>query len=263
MAWRRKLSGCAESGATIKILVRRDFKGKICAYCSKAMASSEDHVFARQFFLEEDRNNLPKAPSCDACNGTKAALEGYLTVALPFAGRHTQAVDNLTRGVPKRLNKNRKIGSEMLGSMKPAWLRGDGGIYKRTSVVDFDGDKLIDLLKFIGRGLAWHHWKVYLRPNDAVSVMFVKDRGTLVFQSLLAKMRPERHVDQNLGNGTVLYRGLQAPEPPQLTVWTISMYGGVVLSDDRSTAGGEAESCTVWWIFTGPPELGETSALLR
>jgi hypothetical protein len=227
------------------------------------MADSEDHVFARQFFLEKDRKNLPKAPSCHDCNCKKSRLETYLAAVLPFAGRHAQAVENLTTGVPKRLDKNRRVSRELFGSMKPAWLREDGGIYQRTSVVDFDGDKLIDLLKYVGRGLAWHHWRLHLRPHDEVSVMLAKDVGTMLFQSLLAKMRPERQVDENLGNGTVLYRGLQAPDPPELTVWMISMYGGVVLSDDRQRAGGDVESCTVWWIFTGPSELKQASSLLR
>jgi hypothetical protein len=87
--------------------------------------------------------------------------------------------------------------------------------------------------------------------------------GSALFQSLLDRMRPENNVDKNLGNGTVLYRGLQAPDPPQLTVWTILMYGGVVLSDDRQRQGEDASSCTMWWIFTVPPELSQTSSMLR
>jgi hypothetical protein len=161
--------------------LRRDFKGKRCAYCSAAMAASEDHVFARQFFLERDRKDLPKVHACHDCNDKKSRLETYLTAVLPFAGSHAQALENLTTRVPKRLDRNRRVSRELFGSMKPAWLREDGGIYQRTSVVDFEGDKLIDLLKYVGRGLAWHHWRVYLRPYDEVSVMFVKDAGTWPF----------------------------------------------------------------------------------
>jgi hypothetical protein len=47
------------------------------------------------------------------------------------------------------------------------------------------------------------------------------------------------------------------------TVWMISMYGGVVLSEDHQNAGRDAKSGTVWWVFTGPPELGQTFASLR
>ena len=243
--------------------MRKDFKGAQCAYCGLAIAASEDHVFARQFFLERDRDNLPKAPACDGCNNRKSALEAYLTATLPFAGRHAQAVENLTTGVPKRLDGNRKVSREIAGSMKPAWIREGGGLYQPTSVVDFDGDKLTDWLKYVGRGLVWHHWRVNLRQEDEVSVMYVADMGSVLFQSLLDRMRPQNRVDENLGNGTVLYRGLQAPEPPQLTVWAILMYGGVVLSDDRRPHGDDASSCTMWWIFTGPPELSRTSPILR
>lgn len=243
--------------------MRRDFKGILCAYCGITTATSEDHIFPRQFFLERDRGNLPKAPACDACNNTKSGLEGYLAVSLPFAGRHPQAVENLTTAVPKRLDGNRKVARQIVGSMRPAWIReGGGGLYQRTSMTEFDGDKLTAWLKYVGRGLAWHHWKVYLRPEDELSVMYVPDMGSVLFQSLLDKMRPENSVNENLGNGTVLYRGLQAPDPLQLTVWTVLMYGGVVLSDDKKS-NGDQEACTLWWIFSGPPELSRTTSFLR
>jgi hypothetical protein len=243
--------------------LRRDFKGAICSYCGLTIGSSEDHVFARQFFLERDRVNLPKVPACDGCNNATSGLEAYLATTLPFAGRHPQAVENLTTAVPKRLDGNRKVSREIRGSMKPAWIREGGGLYQPTSVVDFDGHKLTAWLKYVGRGLAWHHWKVNLRPGDEVSVMYAADMGSALFQSLLDRMRPENSVDKNLGNGTVLYRGLQALDPPQLTVWTIPMYGGVVLSDDRQRQREDASSCTMWWIFTGPSELSQTSSMLR
>jgi len=234
--------------------VRREFQRALCAYCGEAPATAGDHVFARKFFLETDRDNLPQSPACDICNGKKSALEGYLTIALPFAGRHAQAAENLMTGVPSRLKGNRKVARKIFDA-KPAWLREAGGIYQLTSVVDFDGDKLAALLEYVARGLAWHHWRVYLRPTDHVSVLFVRDIETALLQSLIAGLRPGQQVNGNLGNGTVLYRGLQGVDPPQLTVWTVSMYGGVVLSDDRRSVDRDAESCTVWWMFTGPPEL--------
>jgi hypothetical protein len=76
-------------------------------------------------------------------------------------------------------------------------------------------------------------------------------------------MRPAQRVEENLGNGTVRYVGLQAADPPELTVWTISMYGGLVLSDDRRKSDGQSESCSMWWVFTGPPELNETFSRLK
>lgn len=48
--------------------------------------------------------------------------------------------------------------------VEPAWLREGTGLYQQTSIVDFDGSKLEGLLKFIGRGLAWHHWELISGP---------------------------------------------------------------------------------------------------
>jgi len=147
--------------------------------------------------------------------------------------------------------------------MEPAWLREGRGPYQQTSIVDFDGSKLEGLLKFIGRGLAWHHWKLYLRPDDDVSVMFLQDMGSAYFQSLIGSWRNAQRVVENLGNGTIQYVGVQAPEPPELSIWTISMYGGLVLSDDRRKSDGPIESYSVWWVITGPPEVSDTMARLK
>jgi hypothetical protein len=121
------------------------------------------------------------------------------TAVLPFGGRHPQALANLEGGVPPRLAKNLRLNRELLGSTKPAWIRQDGGIYQPTRVVEFDGKKLEGLLKYIGRGLAWHHWKVYLRLGDEAIVMLMPDMSSAIFQSLVSQMRPENKVVGKLG----------------------------------------------------------------
>ena len=238
----------------------RKFKGLACAYCLEAAATTRDHVFSREFFLVEDRGNLPEAPACRKCNEEKSRMEHHLTAVLPFGGRHAQARENLETHVPPRLKKNRPLSRSLLESTKPAWIRHEGGIYQPTSVVEFDGKKLEALLKYIGRGLAWHHWRVYLRPVDEVIVMLLPEKSSALFQGLISNMRPEHQVEENLGRGTVQYVGIKAADPPQLTVWQIAMYGGLVLSDERKNADGESISCTTWWVFTGPPELAAAFA---
>ena len=243
--------------ATMKIPVSKKFKGMMCAYCVKAKATTDDHVFAREFFTVEDRQNLPKAPACPKCNNEKSKFEHYLTAVLPFAGKHPQAAANLEGGVPGRLAKNQKLSSELIGSMRPAWLREEGGLYQQTGIFDFDHAKLEGFLKYVGRGLAWHHWKVYLRPDDEVSVLLMTDAHSALFASVTSSWRNVQRVVGNLGNGTVQYVGVQAADPPELTLWTISMYGGLVLSDDRRKIDGQMQPCSMWWVITGPNELNE------
>src|SRR5207302_2645637 len=125
--------------------------GDVCAYCSKRRASTADHIFARSFFLEPARANLPQAPSCHQCNNEKSRLEHYLATVVPFGGQHGDALETLVSLVPGRLKKNRKLQQQL-------------SAHHVEENLPFDGVILERLLMLIARGLLWHHWKVYL--ND-------------------------------------------------------------------------------------------------
>jgi len=88
---------------------KRFKSGELCVYCSKLPAVTGDHIFARKFFVESARANLPQAPVCATCNNEKSELEHYLTAVLPFGGRHPDALENLVSMVPKRLQRNAKL----------------------------------------------------------------------------------------------------------------------------------------------------------
>jgi 5-methylcytosine-specific restriction endonuclease McrA len=54
-------------------MARKKYVGKPCAYCGKdGISETRDHVVAKEFFLEEDRANLPLVPACGICNGEKS-----------------------------------------------------------------------------------------------------------------------------------------------------------------------------------------------
>jgi hypothetical protein len=47
----------------------KKFKDKTCPYCGGAgISTTGDHIFARAFFLNARRANLPQVAACDACN---------------------------------------------------------------------------------------------------------------------------------------------------------------------------------------------------
>jgi hypothetical protein len=133
------------------------FKGKTCVYCAAAPSTrTGDHVFAREFFIDVRRRNLPKVPACEACNNEKSKLEHYLTAVLPFGGRHADSTENLSTLVTPRLAGQGQI-----------WSR-EGGLIVPVRTLPVDGEKIGRLFEFITKALLWHHWKVILEETTAL-----------------------------------------------------------------------------------------------
>ena len=130
--------------------------GKICVYCGTAPAETMDHVFAREFFLVSRRANLPKVPTCSACNGVKSGHEHYLTTVLPFASNHQDAPL-----VQRRLDKNAKLKRQLAAGHQQE-LTLQNGLFLPAMTLPFDGDRVGELFKFITQGLLYHHFKVIL-----------------------------------------------------------------------------------------------------
>lgn len=122
-------------------------------YCGTATAATADHVFARQFFLIEHRDQLPKVPACSDCNNRKSQLEHYLATILPFGGRHRHSRRMLDEMVPPRLARNRKLHADIRSSLKPIWSN-EGGYAIRTSGIALDPDKLLRLLDYVVEDLS-------------------------------------------------------------------------------------------------------------
>lgn len=226
------------------------FKGKLCAYCSLHPGVTGDHIFAREFFLPEARDNLPQAPVCDRCNNEKSKLEHYLTALLPFGGRHAHAHENLTSLVPKRLAKNLRLSRELSAGRGRIWHIEDG-LIQPTMTVPIDPQRTCDLFAQVGRGLAWYHWGTYLQPEHISEAMFLSKVGSDFFARLFT-MNAANRIQQDLGSATVSYSGVQAVDTPQLTLWRIRFYGGMVLTGDPQTPNAASTEIAV---VTGPKRI--------
>lgn len=209
--------------------MRKAFKGKTCVYCCVAGASQTgDHIVARAFFLEEFRHNLPKVPSCEACNNAKSELEHYLATVLPFANTHLESRSILTEKIPARLAKNAKLRKELQAGMtrheRPSRL----GVQLNELALPFDSSKLDRLFKMIAQGLAFWHWGLLL-PSKLCDITggFLVPEGQAIVEQLLAMNAPSR-VKSSLGGGAFTYEGVQATDIPEITIWRMSIYGAVV-----------------------------------
>jgi len=131
----------------------------------------------------------------------------------------------------------------------------DGGVYRPTSMMAFKGEKLQELMKYVARGLAWHHWKVYVPSDIPVKSMILTEIGNAAWVEMVNRMLLGGTVYEHLGRGTVVYEGAQSPDTPEVTIWVVSMYGGMVFSDGQAREKGD--SSTWLWMITGVPGLDD------
>ena len=75
--------------------VSKRFRGKLCIYCLRDPSTSTgDHVFAREFFPESERADLPKVPACEACNNKKSKLMGWMAPSRHLSARMVVVEDH-------------------------------------------------------------------------------------------------------------------------------------------------------------------------
>lgn len=220
------------------LVASKRFKNIDCVYCMEQKSVAGDHVFAREFFLPADRDNLPQVPTCEECNNKKSTLEHYLTALLPFGGRHAQSSDNLSQLVPGRLKKNEKLLRELQSRQTTAAVVEDGNETEVTALPIREGT-IEELFRYIVRGLAWHHWGTYIFPQSNVEVSALTPDGATLFEQHLFSLRSNNRVLVNLGNGTVIYEGMQGVDAPQISVWRFRMYGGILLTEKGDVGSTE------------------------
>jgi hypothetical protein len=226
------------------------FKGKTCVYCATPVASETgDHVLAREFVPVAYRSQIPQVPACRECNKNKADLEHYLTAVLLFGGRHADAATNLETEGPRRFAKNQKLGRELAKGCARLWTREPSGLVVNALTVPIDGEKVEKLVGFIAQGLMWHHWKAVLGPDCFVDVLSLTSSGEAAFQRY-TKMNANDRVRDDIGEGALVYEGMQGTDNPQVSVWELSIYGGV-----KMTSADGKDSMSRFGVLTGPPAI--------
>jgi len=227
------------------------YKGKTCVYCADAISVTGDHVFAREFFLQNQRGNLPQVPACERCNNKKSALEHYLTSVLPFGSMHTQATETLTRMVPKRLRANKKLHGVLRDGMTHTESNGS-----RVGLLPMDGSSVTQLFEFIAKGLSWFHWGTLIEKSSVVSAMALTRVGVVFFVERFFSLNAKARVENSLGDRVFSYTGVQAMDTDQITIWLFEVYAGLRMTDEDDPK----DYSNVVGVITSPPGLKERVA---
>lgn len=228
----------------------KKFKGKKCVFCSGGVSTkSGDHIFARKFFLESRRGNLPKVPCCKPCNDEKSRLEHYLTAVLPFGAIHADSLENLTTLVPPRLNKNIKLHQNLYLQQGGVFVRDKSGLMVPQLTIPIETDQILALFDYITKALANHHFGIKSHEN-----VFYQSTLEMPDINSFYEGKSKSKVSENLGNGTILYRGVQATDNDHVSAWEYTFYGGLNISNTNSSK---------IVTLTGPEQIQESARLRR
>jgi len=214
----------------------KKFLNKTCAYC-RTQGSSEgaDHVVAREFFLAEDRNNLPKVPACCHCNGLKSRLEHYALAVLPLGSQHLDASRYSTEYLAPRLARNRLLHRTLAKNLRGGrWERQRNGLILPAGSVPFETSKITELMSYIVTGLFFYHWGEILDPLWYADVAIIDPHHyeESVMPLLKYLQTPEDIIVRDLGRGTFRYRAIQSSIIKDFSLWEFQMFGGLEFAGD-------------------------------
>jgi hypothetical protein len=202
---------------------------------------------------------LPKVPACLQCNGEKARLEHYLATVLPFGGRHQDATANLQDQAPRRLAENARLHRQLAEGRETIEIDLGGEVSETATVtIPLDGEKLLRYCEFVVKGLLWHHWEVILKAGFGVRVIAPTSAVAPQLVGMLTR-NPRQHIKGDLGSGTFVYEGAQGNDYPEMSVWVISFYGGIVLSEHSHNPD---EQSTLIYAVTARDEFLERPGLV-
>jgi len=221
----------------------KKYKNKKCVYCAESISVTGDHVFAREFFLADQRDNLPQVPACAKCNGKKSELEHYLTSVLPFGGMHAQAKKNLETMVPKRLIKNNKLYSTLRSGM--TYVENNG---TRNMALPVKGEHVAELFAYIAKGLSWFHWNAIIDKTSFVYATSLTKTGERFFQEYYFALHANQRIENTIGDDAFSYIGVQGVDTDQITIWKFKIYAGITMTD-----GNTLNNCSnSIGVLTGP-----------
>ena len=209
-------------------------------------------MFAREFFLENQRGNLPQVPACEKCNNRKSVLEHYLTSVLPFGGMHPQAEETLKTMVPKRLAANKKLHRVLRNGMVHLEDKG----FSKGGLLPMEGDAVTQLFELIAKGLSWLHWGTIIEKTSVASGMALTKAGVSFFVERFFALNAKARVRNTVGDHVFSYTGVQAVDTHQITVWLFEVYAGLRMAEKHDVE----DYSNVVGVVTYPSSLEERFA---
>ena len=171
---------------------------------------------------------------------------------LPLGGRHSHALENLEKNVPRKLEKNIKLKNALSFGMSNINLVNDKTL-GASLCFPLETEKIERLFNFITRALCYHHFQKLVPDDLQIRVLLLSEFGDNFFNEIFSKI-PSNAEHHALGDGTFEYRCISSVPPKDISVWQFKIYGGVYLGGDPNAPN---DISTTVGAFVGNPDFLE------
>lgn len=191
---------------------------QFCAYCG-AQRTSRDHVPPRSLFVGENHSFLT-VPACDEHNGRRSDLDERFRDLVSFwVGIDTPHTDALWANTLRGLAQNRKRYVDIRRRVR--WLP-KSDQYQ----IPFPAEDFREALKWITRGLYWHHSRKVLPLNVSIEAQMI-DPNVLKEWTAADLGLPLRN---SIANGQFYYLGGITDDVPTASMWLMVFHHRLVAS---------------------------------
>jgi hypothetical protein len=221
----------------------KQFRNKRCVYCGKSgLFTVGDHVFAREFFLRDRRDNLPQVPACELCNTEKSKLENYAMSILPLGGKNDNSKIFLGEIIPSKLRANQRLARHLADGRR--YGIDSNGSFNMSIMIDFK--KIENLIEYITKGLLHFYWSEYLENGYGVISFIPNSNSEKIMENFFSK--DSDVFSEETTDCVFSYSAIRSKDDAKLTVWKFSIYGGAEF------IGKYGEVVNKVWAVTGPSD---------
>jgi hypothetical protein len=158
-----------------------------------------------------------------------------LAALLPQGARHQEDVSAYQAESRRRIDKNQKLFRELKAGAITSSEGGRIGKSVAEIMLPIDSSRLLELSKYIAKGLLFYHWQVIVPKDQVIHSQFMSDVGESNFDNLVSDLRKkaaDAPLDDvlrttglvQLGRETVTYEGLFSPLDEPFSVWRLNFY---------------------------------------
>jgi hypothetical protein len=126
-------------------------------------------------------------------------------------------------------------------------------LHALSTALPFEPERLVQLFKYVVRGVLFYHWNVRLTKDHFSEITLLGSDLQKIFDCMMQRPAKDR-VKVDLGNGTIIYDGVQGTDLDIISVWRFSLYGSFTLI-------GAGEESVQIGALTGPKRVAERTEL--